>query len=81
MCYSLSIFDGKVVVFFFFLIGAQKVGGGGGMGLLGPLTPTALNELYIVGFNLNSFQCKQAKSVIYNSFLSCRLAENVSLEY
>ena len=52
------------------------------MGPLGPLTPTALTELYIVGFNLNSFQRdKQAESVVYNSFLSCRLAENVSLEY
>ena len=51
------------------------------MGLLGPLTLTAVTELYIVGFNLNTFQCKQAESVVYNSFLSCRLAENVSLEY
>ena len=49
------------------------------MGLLGSPTPTALTELYIVGFNLNSFQCKQAESVVYNSSLSCRLAENASL--
>ena len=43
--------------------------------------PHQLNYTLHVGFNLNSFQCKQAESVAYNSFLSCRLAENVSLEY
>ena len=49
------------------------------MGLPASPTPTALTELYIGGSNLNSFQCKQAESVVYNSFLSCRLAENTSL--